>query len=163
MSHFQSSRKINFIDTIPKSSIESESSTLATKCKFNFAYFDVQKNSQSFEDWTEKQRTDLFNKLKAYSSESLQHWKATQIGKKTGKVLSIYGEFPQNSDLQRPKHVPHDVEWGRFRLDYSSRLVGFILPEKYDEIKHKKTGKMFDCNTFYIVFLDENHCFCKSK
>jgi hypothetical protein len=85
------------------------------------------------------------------------------IGKGGGTVLSIYGAFPQKSKFCHPKHVPHQVCWGRFRLDFSGRLVGFILPAEYDGKYHAKTGKRFDCNTFYVVFLDANHSFYIGK
>lgn len=163
MKPFANKHKEKFIASIPIASIDADTDLLTNKCKFNFAYFDVQPASQSFEDWTEIQRKELFSKLQAYSRESLQHWKEKPIGRKSGNVLSIYGAFPPNSDFKHPKHVPHEVEWGRFRLDCSCRLVGFTLPKTHDETTHPRTGKRFDCNTFYIVFLDANHRFYKSK
>lgn len=163
MKNFPNRHKASFIESIPVASINADTDLLTNKCKFNFAYFDVQPASQSFENWTELQRKELFSKLQAYSKECLQYWKDKPIGRKNGNVLSIYGAFPSNSDFNHPKHVPHEVEWGRFRLDCSCRLVGFILPKKYDESIHLQTGKRFDCNTFYIVFLDADHRFYKTK
>lgn len=163
MKSFVNRHKEKFIASIPIASIDADADLLTNKCKFNFAYFDVQPASQSFEDWTEIQRKELFSKLQVYSREPLKHWKEKPIGRKNGNVLSIYGAFPPNSDFKHPKHVPHEVEWGRFRLDCSCRLVGFVVPKTHDETMHKKTGKRFDCNTFYIVFLDADHRFYKSK
>lgn len=163
MSSFANSQKTKFLDSIPKSSIGSENDLLTAKCKFNFAYFSVQPKSQSFEKWTALQKEELFAKLKFYSNESLQYWQTMPIGRGSGKVLSIYGKFPSPSDLTHPAHVPHEAQWGRFRLDCSARLIGFVLPTEYNDTIHPKTRKRFDCNTFYIVFLDAEHRFYKGK
>lgn len=161
MSRFSNSRKTSFIDSIPVSSVEAVNDLLSARCKFNFAYFEVQPAGQSFDDWTDDQLRKLLTKLQEYSRESLLHWRGVPIGRKSGNVLSVYGGFPKNSDFTHPKHVPHEVEWGRFRLDYSVRLVGFVLPNRYDDLEHSRTRKRFDCNTFYVVFLDSEHRFYK--
>lgn len=74
-------------------------------------------------------------------------------------MLAIYGDFPKKSDFKHPKHVPHQVKWARFRLESADRLVGFIVPYSYDGKTHSTTNFKFDYNTFYVVFLDENHRF----
>ncbi|MDZ5455911.1 hypothetical protein SM757_04945 [Azohydromonas lata] len=86
----------------------------------------------------------------------------TPIGK-IGNVLSIYGAFPQNSEFTHPRHVPHQAQWGRFRLDRASRLVGFVVPKEYELREKTSEGFYFDCNTFYVVFLDGTHSFYKTK
>ena len=163
MKPFKNSRKDNFISTIPTASINADDDLLTMKCKFNFAYFDVQTAGQSFEQWTDLQRLELVAKLKEYSKETLQYWRNMPIGKGGGTVLSIYGAFPLTSKFSHPKHVPHEVCWGRFRLDFSGRLIGFVLPQNCDGEQHPGTKKRFDCNTFYIVFLDANHEFYIGK
>lgn len=162
MSRFSNSGKSSFLASIPSTSVEAENNTLAEKCKFNFAYFDVQPAGQSFADWTEEQRLKLFDKLRDFSRESLLHWRSMPSGKKSGSVLAIYGGFPKNSDFQHPKHVPHEVEWGRFRLESAVRLIGFVLPNRYQNVLHATSGKPFDCNTFYVVFLDADHRFYRT-
>lgn len=152
MSKYKNSGKDSFLNSIPQASIDSEKDTLAGKCKFNFSYYDVQPAGQSFEDWTKEQLSDLLHKLKDYSRESLSYWV-------TQRVFVIYGAFPRNSKFTHPRHIPHQAQWARFRLESAVRLVGFILPEGYNETRHEGTKKLFDCNTFYVVFLDENHQF----
>jgi hypothetical protein len=155
-------RKDKFLADINQTSIDSETDLLTEKCKFNFAYFVKQPAGQSFEEWDVNKLHKLLNKLKDYSQASLSHWKCQPIGAH-GKVLAIYGNFPTNSDFTFPKHIPHQAEWGRFRLESAVRLVGFILPSSYDGKEHPQTKMRFDCNTFYVVFLDANHKFYKTE
>ena len=152
MSKFGNRQKASFLKSIPQTSVDSENDTLASKCKFNFAYFDVQPAGQSFEDWHKDDLSALLNKLKEYSKEPLSYWK-------NNGVLVVYGGFPSKSNLKHPNHVPHQAQWARFRLKSAVRLVGFVLPEQYDRKEHNATKSLFDCNTFYIVFLDAKHQF----
>lgn len=149
---YKNSRKESFLDSIPLASIESPDDRLACKSKFNFAYFDVQESSQSFSDWDKDQLVDLLDKLKNFSREPLGYWKEEG-------TLVLYGGFPQKSSLKHPKHIPHQASWGRFRLAQKVRLVGFVLPKDFAEVRHSATNSLFDCNTFYIVFLDKDHKF----
>jgi hypothetical protein len=160
MSKFKNSGKEGFLSSIPTASIELDSDLLADRCKFNFAYFEVQDAGQSFSDLTHENMAGLFNKLKDFSKESLDYWRNQRVGK-SGYVLSTYGKFPSKSDFKQPKHVPHQAEWGRFRLDWASRLCGFTIPKCFDGKMHKGSGKLWCSNTFYIVFLDEEHKFYK--
>lgn len=162
MKQFGNSRKDSFLDSIPKASIEAEGDVLTVKCKFNFAYFDVQAAGQSFDQWSADERLELLTKLKDYSKESLEYWRTRPIGK-SGTVLAIYEKFPNSSKFFHPKHVPHEAHWGRFRLDHSGRMVGFVIPKKFDGVTHPKTKRPYDCNTFYVVFLDKNHDFYLGK
>lgn len=155
------SLKQNFLESISIASIESVDSNLTQRCKFNFSFFTKQPASQSFNEWNERDLACLFEKLMEYSRESLQYWKNQNSGK-SGKVLVEYGGFPLRSNLTHPKHVPNQALWGRFRLDWSSRLVGFILPNEFKNKIHN-CGEIYDCNTFYVVFLDANHAFYKGK
>ena len=104
-------------------------------------------------------------KIKEFSKEPLLHWQHEKVGKgkKGGKgkrqhYLEIYGDFPKNSAFCHPPHVPVDVLWARFRIDCETRLGGFVIDKKVAEECDKK-GISLDMNTFYIVFLDENHDF----
>jgi hypothetical protein len=163
MSRFGNSKKEGFLTALPTASIYGDGDRLTTYCKFNFAYFTAQDAGQTFSDWNHGQLAKLLDKLKDYSKESLTHWRAQRIGGSGGTVLSIYDEFPKNSDFKWPTSVPNEVKWGRFRLESSVRLVGFILPEHQNYKRHHKTELLFDCNTFYVVFLDANHVFYKTE
>lgn len=161
MNKFSNSGKNRFISSIPTASIELDSDSLAGRCKFNFSYFEVQDAGQSFSDLSAEDLVKLFDKLKAFGKESLDYWKNQRVGK-SGNILSVYGSFPARSDFTHPKHVPHQAEWGRFRLDWASRLCGFTIPKCYDGKPHKGSGRLWCSNTFYVVFLDQDHRFFKS-
>lgn len=163
MKEFANSRKELFLGSIPRASIDAPSDRLANRCKFNFSYFDMQSAGQDFGDWNHKQLASMLDKLKAYSREELEHWRHMPVGRGNGTVLVTYGEFPKNSDFSHPKHVPHQAQWGRFRLDWAGRLVGFTVPLAYDGKPHEACKHRFDCNTFYVVFLDINHRFYKTE
>lgn len=160
MSAFTNRAKDRFLSKIPTASLEAPNDRLAAKCKFNFAYFCVQPAGQDFSDWTDVQRKKLLEKLVQYSREPLSYWEGQSVGK-SGSVLAIYGAFPSNSDFEHPLHVPHEVLWGRFRLEQSLRLVGFVVPRKLHGATHPGTHDRFDSNTFYVVFLDRDHRFYK--
>lgn len=162
MTNFVNSKKDAFLKKIPIASLESDNNDLSVRCKFNFSYYCVQPAGQSFDEWNESQIRSLLEKLTHYSKESLKHWQKQPIGK-SGTVLAVYGAFPSNSDFSHPAHVPHEVLWGRFRLDHTMRLVGFVIPENLDGKIQKSCGKRFDVNTFFVVFLDGNHRFWKGK
>jgi hypothetical protein len=162
MNSFGNSEKAKFLATIPTASLELDSDRLASRCKFNFAYFEVQEAGQDFEDLTPPKMVMLFEKLKEFSKESLDYWRNQRVGK-SGYVFSTYGAFPSKSDFTRPKHIPHQADWGRFRLDWASRICGFSVPKSFDGKVHMGTGKLWCSNTFYIVFLDEDHRFYKSS
>lgn len=158
MSKFNSSKKGRFLESIPTASLEHDDCPLTKRCKFNFAYFEKQSASQSFDELTKEELSGLFEKLRDYSKESLEYWMKQPVGK-SGTVLSIYGAFPSKSKLSHPKHVPHQVTWGRFRLDWSGRLCGFTVPKGMEGTIHNSTRMPFDANTFYVVFLDSDHSF----
>ena len=64
-----------------------------------------------------------------------------------------YDSFPTNTDFTLPKHIPHQAIWSRFHLENKVRLIGFVIPDGYNDTVHIKTNKRFDTNIFYIVFL----------
>lgn len=106
------------------------------------------------------QLVTLLAKLREFSRETLSYWMNMPVGK-SGAVFSIYGSFPAKSDMTHPKHVPHEAVWGRFRLDLTGRLCGFVVPKNFDGVEHAVTKSRFDSNTFYVVFLDLEHRFYK--
>lgn len=163
--NFSSSpKKKSFLNTLPQDCIAT--SDIHTRSKFNFSYLDTNQLGQNFIDWDttsgNSKLVKLIDKLKEYTRQPLSFWKNQKIGKgkqggrgKRQHCLEIYGDFPSKSAFTHPNHVPEDVLWGRFRIDCDTRLAGFILPE---DINHPN----LDSNTFYIVFLDENHEFYQS-
>lgn len=161
MKNFANSGKNRFLASFPDASLELDTDPLAARCKFNFAYFEVQEGSQSFSDLEQEKLALFFDKLKEFSKESLEYWRKQRVGK-SGSVFSTYGRFPAKSAFTQPKHIPHQAEWGRFRLDWASRLCGFTIPKSFEGKLHRGSGKTWCSNTFYIVFLDENHQFYKS-
>ncbi len=162
MKNFQNSKKDSFINSFPQASLDSETDTLSNRMKFNFSYFD---SSQSLcEDIKNMQKDDsnkIFKKLIEYSRENLEHWENMKIGsgKHRNSIYVNYGAFPKHSKLKHPSYIPHQVLWGRFRLEYDKRLIGFVVPDEYNGKIHCKTGKAFDKNTFYVVFVDPEHNF----
>ena len=156
MAKFKNRKKLSFLESIPTISIEHKSNDIAKRCKFNFSYFINNNSGQDFREWEHKQLYELFDKLKEYSKFSLAHWEHQ-------KLFVKYSGFPTNTDFTLPKSVPHQAIWSRFRVEGASRLIGFVLPDEYKDIEQNKSGFRFDTNTFYIVFLDENHKFYKSK
>ena len=164
MKKIKNSKKDNFLKSIPTASIDSINDTLSKRCKFNFSYMDFsQQAGQKFEDWTHNQLSKLLDKLKEYCQHSLKDLQNMRIGSKNNTILEVYGSFPKKSDFYHPTYVPHQAMWARFRLENKVRLAGFILPFEYESKKHSKTKNTFDCNTFYVVFLDANHRFYITK
>lgn len=154
MSKFRNKRKDKFLNALSElPSLDDLNNDLTTRCKFNFSYFDHSQNAgQKFSDWTDKQLHDLLGKIKDYTAKPLDYWRHE-------KVLVIYGRFPPKSEFVHPKHIPHQAQWGRFRLGSKLRLPGFTVPSEFHKTLHNKTGEFFDKNTFYVVFFDRDHKF----
>lgn len=162
MTYFGNSKKVAKLSSFSKVSIDDIKDKLTERCKFNFHYMDFsQPAGQRFEDWNVDQLTKLLDKLKNYSETPLKYWltQAQSVGKRSHNVLEIYGNFPLKSEFTHPKHVPHQAQWARFRLENLVRLIGFVIPNEYHGQAHDGTKQMFDCNTFYVVFLDRDHKF----
>ncbi|HBO3797512.1 TPA: hypothetical protein L4T06_005525 [Pseudomonas aeruginosa] len=157
---FTNRLKDKFLINIPVESVEA--SDLIGRCKFNFSYWDMKQEAGSgLAELTEVQIKNLVEKIRLYSRESLSHWQAERCGSGGLKVLEIYGEFPKKSDFVHPKSVPHDVRWARFRMDNLGRLVGFLVPAEHSFKKDEHNKFCYDCNTFYVVFVDLSHRFYK--
>lgn len=162
MKRFHNSRADRFIESIPKCSLLAVDDTITNRCRFNFSYFTAQKAGQDFGEWNGDNLAKLLGCLKDYSAQPLTYWLTQPSGKK-GTVYSHYGHFPLKSEFEHPKHVPHEAQWGRFRLKWATRLIGFTVPKDLDDKAHPTTGKRYCSNTFYVVFLDANHKFWISE
>jgi hypothetical protein len=162
MNRFHNTRAAKFIDSIPNCSLEAPDDTLTERCRFNLSYFTVQSAGQDFGDWNGEELAKLLSCLKEYSTKPLTYWLTQPSGKK-GTVYAHYGNFPLKSEFQHPKHVPHEARWGRFRLNWAARLVGFTVPKELEDKAHSTTGKRYCSNTFYVVFLDAKHKFWGSE
>ena len=155
--------KKSFLESIPTASFFSDTDLIAKKCKFNFSYMDsTQDAGKDFKDFTDEQICKILDKIKNYGKDTLEHWSNQRIGKGGLKVFSIYGNFPLVSDYKHPKNVPHEARWARFRLEYDMRLIGFVVPDELHNTMCEKTKFMFDANTFYVVFIDDEHNFYKT-
>jgi hypothetical protein len=155
----ENSRLKSFLASIPTVSIEDPKNDLVSRSKFNFSYFSkVDQAGQDFKDWSHDELIDLCEKLTHFSREPLSHWQKTKAGGGKGHFMEVYKVYPAKSKFPLPSHVPHQALWARFRLDRGTRLVGFILPIGYDRKSHN-CGTFYDCNTFYVVFLDRDHEF----
>lgn len=168
MKKFKNPKKDSFLSKIITSSIDNKEDILTKRCKFNFHYMDfTQSAGQKFEEWNHDQLVKFLDKLKNYSEQSLNHWmhvkQRTSSHKRNHHVLEVYGDFPRNSEFIHPKHVPHQARWARFRLESEMRLIGFIIPDEFHYTRHPGTDLLFDCNTFYVVFLDKKHKFYITK
>jgi hypothetical protein len=62
--------------------------------------------------------------------------------------IKVYGDFPPKTDFTHPKHVDQHVSWGVIKSigGQKGTVAGYIIE-----------------NTFYIVFLDQNHRFWISE
>lgn len=161
MKSFGNQKQKSFLDKIPQKSLDDCYGTVVNLSTFNFSYFDnSQEAGQDFKDWSEEQLVKLLNKLKEYSKKSLEEWKRTKVGsgKHRYNILEEYGDFPKRTDFEHPKHIPHQVSWARFRLEQSVRLIGFLIPEEYTNVPYN-----LDRKTFYVVFLDKDHRFYKTR
>ncbi|MDR5837443.1 hypothetical protein [Caballeronia sp. LZ034LL] len=158
---FENARKIAHLAAIPETGLESQADSLTIRCKFNFSYLCCQeKAGRALSDLNRDQLADLFDKLVQFSHQPLAYWQRQKHG--ISSTLAIYRTFPSRSDFTHPKHVPHDVHWGRFRLSGEVRLAGFVVPQTLAGKVHASTQAAFDANTFYVVFLDYTHGFYKS-
>lgn len=104
---------------------------------FSLKDFDINQG-QSFEEWEkEKILSILMTRLREVSSFSV-----TEAQQK--KILTIYGDFPANTEFNHPKHIPDGVKWAKISIKGKQKL--------------RIAGYLED-NVFYIVFLDKEHKF----
>ena len=145
-------KKDSRLRSFPKDSIETSIEQIKGLLSFSFKYLDSTQG-QKFSELSSKQFEKLVEKLRWYSNESRYHWESERIGNKTGRVLTVYNEFPRKTEFRHPAHVPADVKWSRFRLEGDMRLIGFVID--------KSDVERFNLNpdVFYVVFLDLYHKF----
>lgn len=145
-------KKDNRLRSFPKDSIETSIEQIKGLLSFNFKYLDSTQG-QKFSELSPEQFEKLIDKLKWYSNENRSHWESERIGNKTGRVLTVYNEFPRKTEFRHPSHIPADVKWSRFRLEGDMRLIGFVI--------NKSEVERFNLNpdVFYVVFLDLYHKF----
>ena len=159
---FGNSRKTAHLAAIPEQGLDARDDNLTIRCKFNLSYFCTHDGiGKNFGDLTQAELEDLLTKMVDFGRQPLSYWKNQRHG--VSSTLAIYKNFPVLSDFAHPKHVPNDVHWARFRLSKEVRLAGFIVPPEYEGKAHQTTNATFDCNTFYVVFIDYHHGFYKSK
>ena len=163
MKDYGNKRQVKFLDSIPTKSLSAGDDDLTLRCKFNFSYFIPTAPGQDFADWDHQALVQLLNKIKFYSAHPLSYWITMPAGSGCGNVYQKYGAFPKKSDFDKPAHIPHDVDWGRFRLMKKVRLVGFTVPMDLHDTAHPKTAQRFCANTFYVVYLDAEHRFWVSE
>ncbi len=155
---YESRLKVQALNQLDRVSLDDDKDNLSKRCKINFSYFDhSQPAGQNFSDLSKEQLCNLLKSLVEFSRRSLEYWE-TQ-----GSRFVMYNKFPTNTEFIHPRHVPHQVCWGRFRLGSRFRLVGFTVPSEIQDTPHHITKKLFDKNTFYIVFIDKNHLFWKTE
>ena len=145
-------KKDSRLRSFPKDSIETSIEQIKGLLSFSFKYLDSTQG-QKFSELSSEQFEKLVEKLRWYSNESRYHWESERIGNKTGRVLTVYNEFPRKTEFRHPAHVPADVKWSRFRLEGDMRLIGFVID--------KSDVERFNLNpdVFYVVFLDLYHKF----
>nr|WP_312622730.1 hypothetical protein [Pseudomonas juntendi] len=151
----------NFLSSLPVTSVES--TKLVKRTKFNFSFIDLEQPDGLAANLTQDFYTELFDKLKRFSAESLSYWNSAPAGQGDGNYLEIYTKFPSRSNFKHPKFVPHDAVWCRFRLDRSMRLVGFTVPKELNHRFCEAERYRYCTNTFYVVFIDLNHDFYLTK
>lgn len=109
------------------------------KIVFSFKDFDdSQAVSQGYSDWQEEKLLSAM--LKHF--EEICKWSVAEAIR--NQKLTIYQQFPQNSDFKKPKHIADNVKWAAIK-DIKGQ-------------KQRVIGHMID-NVFYVVFLDKDHKF----
>jgi len=130
-----------------KSACRDERITIIDIDKIIFSFKDVisdqpKRNRQSFESWQkDKILSKLLEKLRHLSRLTIQE--AKQQG-----FITEYDMFPDNTDFKCPKKFEDGVRWSVIKkiTGQKARIVGYIVD-----------------NIFYIVFLDKDHQFWKTK
>ncbi len=107
----------------------------------SFRDFD-RNQGQSFEEWEHENLLALaITKLREICQLTVGQATAQQTIKQYTKT-----GFPPDSGFVHPKHVLPDVTWCSMHIQGKECVIGY-----------------FDDNIFYVVFLDKNHEFWKTK
>lgn len=161
MSKFKNHLKKGFIESFPETCLNN--SDLNERFKINFSFFDAsQADGSDFSSLSAPQLAGILEKTRVFTRHDLNYWRNQRCGSHGLKIYSDYDSFPRAGTFKHPKAVPHDVKWGRFRLENLPRLIGFTVPSDFKPDPHPKTHA-FDCNTFYLVFIDLEHKFYPTK
>ncbi|MBJ2210799.1 MULTISPECIES: hypothetical protein [Pseudomonas] len=153
--------KLKFLEQFPISSLAS--SDIRSRCKFNLSFFDdSQQHGSAFDALDSATLSDILSKIKAFTRNDLNYWRNERCGGSGLKIFTDYTSFPKKSNFSFPKYIPHDVRWGRFRLENLMRLVGFTIPGAFEN-NDKTNNQPYDMNTFYLVFIDLEHNFYISE
>lgn len=126
-----------------KSATRDERDFYKEKEKVVFSFKDLEqtqpsKAPESIELWENEGRlAPLFEKLMEISRLTLRE-------AMTSGVISIYDNFPENTDFFIPKHIVDKVKWAVIKNigGQKGRIAGYIKD-----------------NVFYVVFFDKNHRF----
>ncbi|AMJ67186.1 hypothetical protein AXW84_18445 [Hymenobacter sp. PAMC 26628] len=124
-----------------KASATVESLAEAGNFQISFQHLD-REQGQSFGRWQETTKlSEAMETLRNYSARPLR----SQLD---GKKFTEYGDFPPDAKTKfaHPAQVPPDASWARIHVDGLHCLIGHLVE-----------------NTFYLVFLDENHEFWISE
>ncbi|QTA85781.1 hypothetical protein [Desulfonema magnum] len=130
-----------------KSNCRDERVAIVDIDKITFSFKDVisnhpKGNMQSFESWQkDKILSKLLEKLRYLSELTIQE--AKQQG-----FITEYNKFPDNTDFKCPKQFKDGARWS---------VIKKITGQKTRIVRH-----IVD-NIFYIVFLDKDHQFWKTK
>jgi len=148
-------------DEKERRNVSHQDNDISSRLKFNFSYFCPERPGYDFNNLSKDELADFYVKMRVYGREPLTHWEQEKIGKGSGHVFERYGFFPSKSKFEVPDHIPEGVEWGRFRMDYETRLAGFVIPRNLQGLEINAKGRKYhlDSNVFYAVFLDMDHVF----
>ncbi|MEN9444598.1 MAG: hypothetical protein RIS47_1488 [Bacteroidota bacterium] len=107
----------------------------------SFKDFD-RNQGQSFEEWEKEQ-------LLALAVSKLREVCQLTVGQATSQqIIKPYtkNDFPPDSGFVYPKHILPDVTWCSMHIQGKECIIGY-----------------FEGNTFFVVFLDKDHEFWKTK
>jgi len=129
-------KKVNLINR-PELTIKDENN----ECFLvSFKYFD-NTQGETFGQWQAEA-------ILADALEKLMYYCKSTLASQRDDTFTIYGNFPPGhlTEFVHPRHVPLDARWARLHITGKQCVIGHV---------HR--------NVFYIVFLDKNHRFWKSK
>ncbi|QTE36537.1 hypothetical protein J3L18_25965 [Mucilaginibacter gossypii] len=108
--------------------------------KISFEHFD-REQGQRFEEWQE-------SKMLGEALNTLWNYCFQPLFKQYSDKFTVYGDFPPSNktEFSHPKQVPQDAKWARIHVNGLHCLIGHVI---YD--------------TFYLVFLDQEHKFWISE
>jgi hypothetical protein len=96
------SKKLAFLQSIPRASIELPDNTIARKSKFNFSYFSKQPTAgQSYSDWSHDELVMLCEKLQIFSGEPLTYWEKNARRQEERARFGNIFEIPRKKQVFR--------------------------------------------------------------